>query len=140
MIGKVIVGGLLAKLIYELLPKEAATIKNDKIFVDFLVEEPKQNIGVLKSMMTRRVNKIINGVRSFKIGKTGNPDGRITKYSEYAAMYLLCRSTNKELIDELEGYLNDKYCGMPGCDNDKGGSAGSMTQKYDEYFLYVVVQ
>lgn len=141
LIGHVIAGAALAGLIYELVQnRDTATIKSDKIFVDFLVEDHNQEYRTLKSMMTRRIKKIIDGKRRFKIGKTGDPEGRLTKYSNYSAMYLLCRSSDAGTIEVLENYLNNKFCVMKNCDNQKGGSAGLMTNKHSEYFLYLVIQ
>ena len=141
MIGNVVAGVALAKLIYELVVnRDTARIESDKIFVNYLVEDPKQSFGVLKGMMTRRVNKIVDGSLRFKIGKTGAPEGRISKYYDYTAMYLLCQSSDIGLIESLECYLNDKYCGYDNCDNVKGGSAGMMTNRHNQYFLYLVIE
>ncbi|MBR4678564.1 MAG: hypothetical protein IKO99_11245 [Bacteroidales bacterium] len=139
--GTLIAGAALAKLVYELVcNKDTAAIKSDKIFVDFLVENPQQDYRTLKGMMTRRVKKIIDGKRRFKIGKTGDPEGRLTKYSDYRAMYLLCRSSDAGTIEVLENYLNNKFYAFENCDNQKGGSAGMMTNKHGEYFLYLVTE
>lgn len=141
MIGNIVAGVALAKLIYELVVnRDTARIESDKIFVNYLVEDANQDYSVLKGMMTRRINKIIDGSRRFKIGKTGDPEGRFTKYSDYAAMYLLCSSSDAGTIEVLENYLNDKYCGYDNCDNVKGGSAGMMTNRHNQYFLYLVVE
>lgn len=141
MIGDVIAGFALAKLVYELvLNRDTANIERDKIFVDYLVEYHSQEFKTLKSMMTKRINKIIDSNHRFKIGKTGDPEERFTKYSDYTAMYLLCRCSDMGIIESLECYLNNKYYPMPNCDNVKGGSAGLMTNKHSEYFLYLVIE
>lgn len=141
MITNIIASAAVIKLIYELvINNDTANIKSDKIFNDFLVVNPTQELRTLKGMMTKRINNLIDQGTRFKIGKTGNPDERFTKYSNYSRMYLLCQTTEKELIEILESYLNDKYCIFQNCDNVRGGSAGIMTNKHSLYFLYLVIE
>lgn len=141
ILGTAIVGAALFKILREIIPsKDFDGISNERIFTDYLVEETDQEYRTLKGMMTRRINKIISQGGRFKIGKSGNPDGRFSSYQGYSSMFLLCKSSDMGTIEVLETYLNNKYYNYPNCDNERGGSAGLMTNRYQDYYLYLVVE
>lgn len=121
------------------LNKDLEGIDNSKVFDDYLLEDNGQDYRIMKSVITRRIEKIITNVDRFKIGKTGYPDGRVSNYPEYSAMYLLCHSNDRATIEVLEAYYNQKYCDYDYCDNQRKGSAGIMTNRHKDYYLYIVV-
>lgn len=121
------------------LNKDLEGIDSSKIFIDYLLEDKGQEYKTIKSIVTRRIETIIKDCKRFKIGKTGYPDQRISNYSNYSAMYLLCHSDDRATIEVLEAYYNQKYCEHQRCDNQRVGSAGIMTNKYNDYYLYIVV-
>lgn len=97
------------------------------------------NLAALKRRISKSVNLLVDGCKSFKIGKSGCPKGRFSNYSGYSRMLLLCKSRCASVIETLEAYYNCKYRHHPKCDNVNGGSASYMSES-GLYFLYVVLR
>ncbi|RNC84412.1 MAG: hypothetical protein ED557_05350 [Balneola sp.] len=116
--------------------------KHPPINHDFLINQDQEEFGfsVLKGKITRAINSIKKESKKFKIGKTGHPGKRMGSHSGFDEMFLLCSSSDEELINELESYYTAKYIDDPKNENEKVGSAGDAKTKDGQYYLYVIVQ
>ena len=94
----------------------------------------KRRVALTK--ITKQINK---NTALFLLGKTGNPKQRIKKYPPTSIMFLLAKSPNENIINQLEAHYNNKYLGTPLNVNKKGGSAGKMT-KSKCYYLYQKIE
>ncbi|MCL6294910.1 hypothetical protein [Jejuia spongiicola] len=132
------VGKLFAKIFKN--NPELGEITHKDIYKDFLIDIDKNDLTerILKQKTTRSINLIIEKHKSFKIGKTGNPKSRTANHKIYDRMFLLCSSSDKEMINVLEGHYNDKYLTHKKNDNKKGGSAGDAKAMNGRYYLYIV--
>lgn len=133
-------GKLLLDLFLE--DEELENIDYDHVHKDFLVNQDheKLELSVLKGKITRAINSIKKEPKAFKIGKTGDPGTRQQAHTKFDQMYLLCSSSDEELIDELESYYTAKYIDDPKNVNEKVGSAGDAKAVDGQYYLYLVVQ
>ncbi len=110
------------------------------IDTDLMVAAKKSdNLAAVKRIITKNVNLLIDGCKSFKIGKSGVPKRRFANYSGYSRMVLLCQSRCASVIEHLEAYYNTKYRNHAKCDNINGGSAADMSGS-GLFFLYVVLR
>jgi len=135
--------GIAATLFYKLFEgnSDISEPQSDKIDEGYLEEAllTKERLSLAKGRAKRKINKIIQKWSNFKIGKTGQPDGRMSSY-EYKRMFLLFASKSPEVISAMEAYLNNAYIEHFKNDNQKGGSAGKMKSDDGYYFVYVVVR
>jgi hypothetical protein len=101
----------------------------------------------LKNKVTRRVNYVLaeHGDRTYKIGKTGQPDLRV-EYEDYSSssykkMYLLYQSDKKEHISHMEEYYIKLYKKKHPhrSDNIQMYSGGGMRSFDGKYHLYVII-
>jgi len=137
---------LLGKLIYEAVKEQPdySEIDHENVYVDYMINQDKEKLTstILKQKTTRAVNKIQKEYKGFKIGKSGNPKERqgSTDYTKYKGMYVLCASSDSDVISDLEGYYNEKYIKHKKNDNKKEGSAGVTTDSNGVHYLYVSVR
>ncbi len=133
-----------AKLLLDLISEheELEDLDHDQVHQDFLVNQDEEKLGlsVLKGKITKAINSITKESKAFKIGKTGKPGKRQEAHAKFDQMYLLCSTSDEELIDELESYYTAKYIDDPKNLNEKVGSAGDAKSLDGQYFLYIVVQ
>lgn len=94
--------------------------------------------------LTSNINKIISHHDFFKIGKTGDPYIRCDHkdYREgYHHMYLIYKSTSKDIVSKLEEYYIEKYINShPEKNvNRRINAPGKTMYSYDGYYyLYIV--
>ncbi len=133
-----------AKLLLDLLSEdiELEDLDHEQVSQDFLINQDEENLGlsVLKGKITKAINSIKKDSTAFKIGKTGDSGQRQDVHANFDQMYLLCSTSDEELVDELESYYTAKYIDDPKNLNEKVGSAGDAKALDGQYFLYVVVQ
>lgn len=91
-----------------------------------------------KTHATTSMNKLIEKVKGFKIGKTGSPDDRNKQHTDFKKMYVIVESKSEEFIEKLESIYNEKFISNKRNGNFKTGSAGKMTGKNGRYFLYFI--
>jgi len=121
--------------------KELKNITSDHIFDSFKRKHfKKTNVGAMKTQITRSINDIIPNCKSFKVGKTGNPENRNRQHIEYKDMFLLCESNDDEFISDIEHYYNLKYIDHPKNDNKNIGSACKSKSMNGKHYLYIVVR
>jgi len=121
--------------------KELKNISSDHIFDAFKRKHfKKTDIGAMKTQITKSINEIIPQYKSFKIGKTGNPESRNRQHIEYDEMFLLCESKDSKFISDIESYYNEKYIDHKKNDNKKIGSAGESKSIDGKHYLYIVVR
>ena len=113
-----------------------------KILLNYLVDADASasEDSVIKTQVTKTVNKLISSCNGFKIGKSGNPKTRAYSYQQYNNMYVLCSSNSVEFIEDLEAYYNDKFIDHSKNDNQRTGSAGESVAANGSYYLYIVVR
>lgn len=83
--------------------------------------------------------KIVN-CRKFKIGKTGQPISdryRQDYEGEYTSIEAIAQDTRKEVIDNLEKFLIDKFIKNPKNKNQQSGG-GDMGQS-STYYVYLAM-
>jgi hypothetical protein len=121
---------------------EFEKIEHKDIYKDFLINQDNDKLTetVLKQKITRSINRLIVEPKGFKIGKSGNPKARTSNYKKYEKMFLLCASSDKELINTLESHYNTKYIKDKKNDNQKEGSAGVAVAVNEKYYLYLVTR
>lgn len=123
---------------------ELDEIDDKNIYENFLIKQDEEGLTetTIKRKTTRAINTIVSQYKGYKIGKSGNPKGRKKgiDYRKYTAMYVLCMSKDKVLIDRLEGYYNTKYIKDKKNNNKKEGSAGVTTDSNGRHYLYIAVR
>ncbi len=121
---------------------EFKEIDHRDIYQDFLIDQDKDelNPSVLKRKITRSINRLSGEAKGFKIGKSGNPKTRTSNHKEYDKMFLLCSSSNRNLIDDLESHYNAKYVEDKKNDNKRVGSAGVAVAVDGRYYLYILTR
>lgn len=123
---------------------ELKGINSDNIHENYLINQDNEKLPLtqVKRRTTRAINTIIRNCKGFKIGKSGNPDGRRTKvdYHIYSKIFVLCVSEDKSFISDLESHYNGKYISSKKNDNKKTGSAGVTTDKNGKHYLYIAVR
>lgn len=95
-----------------------------------------------KSVVTRKINALINDSKCFKIGRSVNPMQRANDsdtYGGYDALIAVAYSRSRKHIEELEAYYNAKYRkDKPQTNrNKRGGSAGRHAKNGS--YLYVAL-
>jgi len=134
----------LGKLLVEALSNnsEFEEIEHKDIFKDFLIDQDNNDLidSILKQKITRSINILIKKHKGYKIGKSGNPKTRTSNHMKYDKMFLLCASSDKELINFLESHYNTKYIKDKKNDNKKEGSAGVTVAVNGKYYLYLVTR
>jgi hypothetical protein len=95
-----------------------------------------------KSVVTRKINALINDAKCFKIGRSVNPMQRANDsdtYGGYDALIAVAYSRSRKHIEELEAYYNAKYRkDKPQTNrNKRGGSAGRHAKNGS--YLYVAL-
>lgn len=101
---------------------------SDKLVKEIHADEPHLNL--VKARATRIINSIVKQYDHFKIGKSGKPEKRIKQY-DYTFMYLIFKSKNKTLINEMESFFNNKFIKHSKNDNKNRGSASVQNLKAD---------
>ncbi|MFL0106932.1 hypothetical protein [Tenacibaculum maritimum] len=141
LIGAVIgLGKLLVKAFSS--NSEFEEIEHKDIYKNFLIDQDDDELTdtVLKQKITYSINRLIKETKGFKIGKSGNPKARTSNHKKYDKMFLLCGSSDKELINTLESHYNTKYIKDKKNDNKKEGSAGVAVAVNEKYYLYLVTR
>lgn len=118
-------------------------IPNENVIEDYLFRfKIRDNESNVRRRITRSINLILNNNpdQRFKIGKTGAGAGRHLNYSNYQFMFLLCKSSREDYIDNLEAHYIDSYIRNPLNDNKNVGSAGKMQSNDGLYYLYLVIE
>lgn len=97
----------------------------------------------VKSRVTKRLNKAIEGHGAFKIGKTGDAWVRTDQNDyrkDYYKFHLIFRSSSKLVIDTLEcDYIKRYMRSHPeNCRNRSAHRLGRMYSYDGYYWLYVV--
>lgn len=103
--------------------------------------------GSVKKMLRLSKNTIKmyldpNSVQSAKVGKTTNPKSRSSGYQEYNSMILLCQTTSKDRVIELEDkliqFMMENYPKLT--DNLRKGSAGKPAGTSQMHRIYLVLR
>ena len=72
----------------------------------------------------------------FKIGITGNPDGRAAQHrAQYTEMIVLYGTSSRDYVRHVETILIEDYVDFS--DNERGGGGG-LAWSFDRYYLYIV--
>ena len=102
----------------------------------------KEKIKTIKQNIFETIEYLIKNHASFKIGETANPEARAGNedYASYKTMYLLCKSKNSSIIDELEAFFIDKYISNAKNQNQNRGSGGKMNINNPLFYLYIIVK
>lgn len=85
-----------------------------------------KNLPVIES----RIDEIEKKSKYFKIGKTGqSPEERFENYkADYDEILSLFASSVKDVIDNAESKLIEKYISHPKCRNEKTGDSKKVIQ------------
>ena len=100
--------------------------------------------SVLKSKLTKNINKIIKDYKIFKIGKTGDPYIRSDKKdyrNGYNHMFIIYKSTSEKNISAIEEEYIEKFMNLEPnkIQNKRINAPGKKMQSYDGYYyLYLV--
>lgn len=123
---------------------ELKGIDDEHIYENYLINQDEEQLSLtqVRQRSTRAINSVIKKYKGFKIGKSGDPDGRKTStdYKGYSNIYVLCVSKDKSFIADLESHYNSKYIKEKKNDNKKEGSAGVTTDKNGRHYLYIAVR
>lgn len=92
-----------------------------------------------KRKITKAMKEIMAKYEVRKVGRTGDPAGRLGNYSgKYDALYLLTKSKNLGVIKDLEAAYIDKFQGE--LDNTSPSILGANETTDGWYYLYVTVK
>ena len=118
--------------------QDISQFSEEDIVIDYVKLFAPNEVTKAKRHTTKTINRLLKGVKSFKVGKTGAPKERNSAHTKFKTMYLLVESTDKEFINGLEAIYNEKYISNSKNENCKIGSAGEMTDKTGRYYLYFI--
>jgi len=91
-----------------------------------------------KRKITRSIKEIMGEYESRRVGRTGDRNGRLGNYGgKYKALYLLTKSKNLAVIEDLETNYIKKF--KDELDNDKPGILGASETIDGWYYLYIAV-
>lgn len=108
-----------------------------------IIDELKKAIlEFVQSSVVSKVEMIVVGCKSFKIGKTGQTKeerfaGYKDEYEEYSVVY----EGSRKMVSDMESYLIRYYKDNPKCDNERGPKASNkdeMKEDSTKFHVYVV--
>jgi len=84
------------------------------VFDEFLKpQDAEMSVRILKSMLTKTINKLIDEADRFELGKSSGKPVATSNDSNCKGLYLLYESGLIEEVDELYAYYIDKYKDHP---------------------------
>jgi len=140
---KLIFGGIVAAASIVLLAdykqksNKTDTSISEKSCTNYSKSFNPQKKNKAKTYVKQIVKKIAEEGKDYKIGKTGDIKNRRKDYPSCGCFYPILKANDDSFINLLESEaISENYSNRNNI-NKKRGSAGTMTDKNGEYWLYV---